>query len=237
MRKLLVGDCRELLPELPEECVQTVVTSPPYWQLVDYGHAQQLGQEPELSEYVAQLVAVFGQVRRVLRADGTVWLNIGDTYASAWPCRRKNRVGALSLENGRREKRPARLPAGLKEKDLCGVPWRVALALQADGWYLRCEVIWSKLRAVPDGARDRPCRSHESLFLFSRSRRYYYRRQQGERSVWELESGFPESLVERCIQRTSVRGDTVLDPFAGRGTVAAVAKRMGRRAVGIDLRA
>jgi DNA modification methylase len=149
------GDCREVLRLLPEVSVHTCVTSPPYWGLRDYGVAGQLGQEPmhdclgwAAGErcgdcYVCRLTSVFAEVHRVLRNDGTLWLNLGDTYASAWPCRRRNRVGNDSLPNGTRPNRPARLPRGLKEKDLCGIPWRVALSLQASGWYLRSEIIWS----------------------------------------------------------------------------------------------
>src|SRR6516165_3060438 len=129
--RILNSDCRDILPTLPAECVHCVVTSPPYWGLRDYGISGQLGLEPTVADYVETVRAVFAEVRRVLRKDGTLWLNMGDSYASAWVCNRRNVVGNGSLENGKRDNRPNRLVNGLKEKDLCGIPWRVAFALQA----------------------------------------------------------------------------------------------------------
>lgn len=146
------GDALAVLGELPEESVQCVVTSPPYWGLRDYGVEAQIGLEPTPDAYVANMVAVFREVRRVLRSDGTVWLNLGDSYAAK-----------------RRGK-----GAGVKEKDLIGIPWRVAFALQADGWYLRSDIIWSKPNPMPESVTDRPTRSHEYVFLLAKSRRYYY---------------------------------------------------------------
>lgn len=134
----------------------------------------QIGLESSLDAYVAELVGVFREVKRVLRDDGTLWLNLGDSYASAWPCNRRNVVGAGSLENGKRENRPPRLPDGLKEKDLLGVPWRVAFALQADGWYLRSDIIWHKPNPMPESVRDRPTKAHEYVFLLTKSPRYFY---------------------------------------------------------------
>ncbi|NBB87043.1 MAG: hypothetical protein GVY12_12625, partial [Bacteroidetes bacterium] len=136
---IYVGDALETLRTLPDECVQCCVTSPPYWGLRDYGVDGQLGLEKTPDEYVQNLVEVFREVRRVLRPDGTVWLNLGDTYASAWACNRHNEVGNGSADY---ENRSDRLSGSLKEKDLVGIPWRVALALQADGWWLRSDIIW-----------------------------------------------------------------------------------------------
>ena len=148
------GDCREVMAQMPDESVHTVVTSPPYWGLRDYGIGGQLGLEPTPEEYVANMVAVFREVRRVLRADGTVWLNLGDSYAGG--------------------ERVTDQQDGLKPKDLVGIPWRVAFALQADGWYLRSDIIWSKPNPMPESVTDRPTKAHEYLFLLSKSPRYYY---------------------------------------------------------------
>jgi DNA modification methylase len=170
---ILTGDCRKLLT-LPDESVHCCITSPPYWRLRDYGHPDQIGREPTPESYAGALQAIFAEVRRVLREDGTLWVNLGDCYVSSWPGERENRVGNGSLANGKREARPPRLGPGLKEKDLVGIPWLVAFALRADGWYLRSDIIWHKPNPMPESVRDRPTRAHEYLFLFSKSRRYYY---------------------------------------------------------------
>lgn len=171
---ILVGDCLRWLKRMKSESVHCCITSPPYFGLRDYGCEGQIGLEKSLEDYVEVLVRVFREVNRVLRYDGTLWLNLGDSYASAWPCNRRNVVGNGPLPNGKREARPPRLPSGLKEKDLMGVPWRVAFALQEDGWYLRSDVIWEKPNAMTESVRDRPTRAHEYLFLFSKRERYYY---------------------------------------------------------------
>ena len=173
-RRLIQGDCLEVLRTLPDASVQCCITSPPYFGLRDYGCKGQLGLERTPEEYVAKMVEVFREVRRVLRDDGTCWVNMGDTYASAWPCSRRNVIGNGSLENGKREARPSRMPDGLKEKDLCGMPWRLAFALQADGWYLRQDIIWHKPNPMPESVRDRCTKSHEYLFLLSKGPRYYF---------------------------------------------------------------
>lgn len=170
------GDARVVLAELPAESVHCVVTSPPYWGLRDYGTPGQLGLEPTPEEYVANMVGVFREVRRVLRADGTVWLNLGDSYATGntseasneHPSRRQK--GTLATEGIR----PSRPSGGLAAKQLVGIPWRVAFALQADGWYLRSDIIWAKPNPMPESITDRPTKSHEYLFLLSKSPRYYF---------------------------------------------------------------
>jgi DNA modification methylase len=180
------GDCQAVLRQLPEASIHTCITSPPYWGLRNYGADGQIGQEAVHdclawtgreacgACYVCRLTGVFREVRRVLRGDGTLWLNLGDSYASAWPCSRRNRIGNASLCDGRRHARPSRLPPGLKEKDLAGIPWRIALALQADGWFLRGDIIWAKRNPMPESVVDRPTRAHEYVFLLSKSRRYFY---------------------------------------------------------------
>lgn len=156
------------LRSLPDGCIRTCVTSPPYWGLRDYGHDGQLGLEATPDEYVANLVAVFREVRRVLSDDGTVWLNLGDSYSD----------GTRDHNSFRRDKAHVHAPgtrsSGLPPKNLVGIPWRVALALQADGWYLRQDIIWHKPSPMPESVRDRCTKAHEYIFLLSKSARYYF---------------------------------------------------------------
>lgn len=172
----LQGDCRDILPTLPDKSVHCCVTSPPYWKLRDYGEKKQIGLEPTVEEFVVVLVDVFREVKRVLRDDGTLWLNLGDCYAGSGcgpgkgGLKRKKRSQSL-ICGGERSKTP---PKGLKPKDLIGVPWRVALALQADGWYLRQDIIWHKPNPMPESVRDRCTKSHEYIFLLSKSAKYFY---------------------------------------------------------------
>lgn len=192
---ILTGDCRDLLKTLRAESVHCCVTSPPYWRLRDYGHPDQIGQEPTPEKYVEALRAVFAEVQRVLRSDGTLWLNLGDCYASAWPCSRRNQMGNGSLPNGTRAARAPRLGPGLKEKDLVGIPWLVAFALRQDGWYLRSDIIWHKPNTMPESVADRPTKAHEYLFLLSKSKRYYYdaaaiREAPSQKLLKEIESGY-----------------------------------------------
>lgn len=310
---LLTGDCLEHLTALPEASVRCCVTSPPYWGLRDYGVDGQLGLEKTPAEYVENMVAVFREVRRVLTDDGTLWLNLGDSYTSG------GREWRAPNSNGMRSKASAMsiradTPDGLKSKDLVGIPWRVAFALQADGWYLRSDIIWAKPNPMPESVTDRPTKSHEYLFLLAKSERYFFdaaaiaepvtdstiarvsqpnieaqagspvpfktngnmkavvkksgnvARKLGDergrpgshlggsipregstrnaRSVWTIATTpypeahfatFPEELARRCIVAGSAPGDTVLDPFSGSGTVAAVAVGNGRAAIGIEL--
>jgi DNA modification methylase len=178
---ILTGDCREVLATLPAASVQCVVTSPPYWRLRDYGVAGQLGLEATPDEYVAALVGVFREVRRVLRDDGCVWLNLGDTFAGQ-PAGNKTPSGFSQTRpsriSGNGDQETVALPrkdlSGLKPKDLIGIPWRVAFALQADGWWLRSDIIWAKPNPMPESVTDRPTKSHEYVFLLSKAERYYY---------------------------------------------------------------
>src|SRR5215211_9267632 len=167
---IVAGDSRTVLRHVPDDCVRCCVTSPPYWSLRDYRIPGQIGLEDQLNDYFANLVAVFEEVRRVLTPDGTLWLNIGDSYTSGgrtWRAPdKKNPVRAMNV-------RPP-TPDGLKPKDLIGVPWRLAFALQAAGWYLRADIVWNKPNCQPESVKDRPTRSHEMLFLFSKSELYHY---------------------------------------------------------------
>lgn len=244
---MLMGDAAAALRALPDESVQTVVTSPPYWSLRDYKHAGAIGIDEPLPLYIKSLVTIFDQVHRVLRTDGTVWLNIGDSYTSGNRGRR-----APDRKNvGRTMASRPRTPDGLKEKELIGVPWRLAFALQDAGWYLRSDIIWYKPNTQPESVRDRPTRSHEHILLLSKSPQYRYdleavRGPNGRRlrDVWEIntkpypgahDAVFPEELASRCIQIGSGPGDVVLDPFMGSGTTAAAATRLGRGWVGCEV--
>jgi len=182
--RLLIGDCREVLKtSLSDESVHCCVTSPPYWGLRDYGISDQIGLEPSYQDYVDTLVGVFSEVRRVLRQDGTLWLNLGDSYASngagSWGSSDKStlttgsRNGAWAPGNTV-GKTPPRSMGDLKPKDLCGIPWRVAFALQADGWWLRQDIIWSKPNPMPESVTDRCTKAHEYLFLLTKAERYYF---------------------------------------------------------------
>lgn len=169
---VLMGDAMEKLKEIPDESIQCCVTSPPYWGLRDYGVEGQIGQEKTPEEYVAKMVKVFGEVRRTLKEDGVMWLNIGDSYAGSGGA--GNQFGQLErgLEKYKQGGRPTEI--GLKPKDLVGIPWRVAFALQADGWWLRQDIIWSKGNPMPESVGDRCTRSHEYIFMLTKSARYYY---------------------------------------------------------------
>jgi len=250
---ILVGDARALLREIAAETFQTCVTSPPYWGLRDYGIEGQIGAETTVEAYCSDLVGVFREVRRTLRSDGTLWLNVGDSYTSGGRTWRdaddKNTARGMDYR--------APTPKGLKPKDLIGVPWRLAFALQADGWYLRTEIVWHKPNGQPESVKDRPTRSHEYVFLMSKSERYLYdweamreptSNSHGERSrrtVWSINTVpytgahfavFPPELVRLCILGGSRPGDVLLDPFLGSGTTALVALQHGRGIVGIELK-
>jgi DNA modification methylase len=225
MNKVFFGDCRATMKRLIAEGVkvQTCVTSPPYWGLRDYGHAGQIGLEPTPEEYKVSMVEVFSLVRDLLSEDGTLWLNLGDSYASAWACDRRNVVGAGSLENGKRDARPNRLVGGLKEKDLVGIPWMVAFALRNDGWYLRSDIIWNKPNPMPESVTDRPTKSHEYLFLMSKNERYYY----DSAAIAEPVTG---STVERMSQ-PNIENQEGSDRVPGKtnGNMKAVLKKSGNK--------
>lgn len=183
INNLLIGDCRNILPSLPDKLVQCVVTSPPYFNLRDYGVEGQIGLEDSVEDYVNSLVNVFREVKRILKDDGTLWLNLGDSYAGSG----KNR-NAKCIDYGLKEEyedahhkgrrrgiiKKTPLSGKLKHKDLIGVPWRVAFALQDDGWYLRQDIIWNKPNVMPEAVKDRCTKSHEYIFLLSKNKKYYF---------------------------------------------------------------
>jgi site-specific DNA-methyltransferase (adenine-specific) len=195
---ILCGDALEQLRILPDQSVQTCATSPPYWGLRDYGNNGQIGLEKTPEEYVAKLVGVMREVRRVLRKDGTLWLNLGDSYAgsgkggnpegSEWA----GFVGNKDRERSAQASKPI-VPSGLKPKDLVGIPWRVAFALQADGWWLRQDIIWNKANCMPESVTDRCTKSHEYLFMLTKAARYYYDaeaiKEPASESDWESRIG------------------------------------------------
>lgn len=248
---IIQGDTKVALPRLPDKSVQCVVTSPPYWSLRDYDIPGQIGLEPTVDQFINRLVEVFSEVKRVLADDGVMWLNIGDAYTSGNRGYRapdkKNPVRAMSY-------RP-NTPDGLKPKDLIGLPWRLAFALQRDGWYLRSDIIWHKPNSMPESVKDRPTRAHEYLFLLSKSEHYFYDyeaaqepaangKMRNRRTVWSIPTQafkgahfatFPLALIEPCILAGSRPGDFVLDPFFGSGTVGVASNRLGRKYVGIEL--
>jgi site-specific DNA-methyltransferase (adenine-specific) len=248
---ILEGDSLEILRLLPSNLVQCVITSPPYWGLRDYNIHGQIGLEPSLQEFINHLVAIFNEIKRVLRDDGTLWLNIGDGYTSG-----NRRYRASDKKNPARAMtvRP-NTPEGLKPKDLQGIPWRLAFALQDDGWYLRSDIIWNKPNAMPESVKDRPTRSHEYLFMLTKSEQYYYNYEasreiglngdyRNRRSVWNINTQsfqeahfatFPSKLVEPCLLISSKPGDFVLDPFFGSGTVGVVCIQNERQYVGLEI--
>jgi len=258
---ILIGDAKEKLKELETESIQSVITSPPYWGLRDYGNDEQIGQEETPDKYIDNMVEVFNNVLRVLKKDGTLWLNIGDSYSSI-----------------RNEK------IGVKKKDLVGIPWMLAFALRKNGWYLRQDIIWAKPNPMPESVRDRCTKSHEYIFMLTKSEKYYYDHnaireprtsvgsnhqfggkkyndpdnpiygsiqsvyesdgKRNKRDVWNITTQpfkdahfavMPEALVEPCILAGSRVDDLILDPFAGSGTVGVVAKKHNRKFIGIEL--
>lgn len=244
---LLVGDAAATLVDLPPATVQTVVTSPPYWSLRDYTTDGQIGMDEPLPAFLKALVGIFAEVGRVLADDGTVWVNLGDSYTSG--NRRWRAPDPKNPARAMRSRPPT--PEGLKDKDLIGVPWRFALAMQEAGWWLRADIVWYKPNCQPESVRDRPTRSHEHIFLFSKSENYHYdvdtvRGPNGRRlrDVWEINTvaypgahfaTFPPELVRRCVLIGSRQDDYVLDPFLGSGTTAIVARQQARRFIGCEV--
>ena len=251
---ILFGDCRDTLTQFDEKA-RCCVTSPPYYGLRNYGDEEnQIGHEQTPEEYVEEMVKVFRLVRDCLTDDGTVWLNIGDSYYNYRP----GKGQALSKQT--LAKNDQDLPTkcarrgnkldGLKEKDLIGIPWLLAFALRADGWYLRQDIIWNKPNPMPESVRDRCTKSHEYIFLLSKSQNYYFdvdaikEPTRRKRSVWDITKKpykdahfavFPPDLIEPCIKAGSERGDIILDPFMGSGTTAMVSKQLGRDYIGCEL--
>jgi DNA modification methylase len=264
MNKIEFGDCREIMRKWKDQGIkaQTCVTSPPYFGLRDYGHEGQIGHEETPEEFIKQLVEVFRCVWDVLEDDGTLWVNMGDSYcntngfARASPEYQREGRNNMPANDRKLDKLHA---TGLKTKDLIGIPWMLAFALRTDGWYLRQDIVWSKPNPMPESVQDRCTKSHEYIFLLSKSHKYHFdhvaikqpMKGDGEsdemankRSVWNVPvkpySGahfavFPTELIEPCILAGAPVGGIVLDPFMGSGTTAQVAQNLGRQYIGCEL--
>ena len=249
---ILVGDCKDVLREIETRSVQCCVTSPPYWGLRDYDNDAQIGAEPSPTEYVANLVEVFHEVRRTMADDGALWLNLGDGYARNGGTGKSGPNARVGNTKKLIQRRNGKVPDvwGLKDRDLMGMPWRVAFALQEDGWILRSKITWIKKAPMPESVRNRPSNATEAIFLFSKTPDYYYNpaalvdTDDNGANYWMLgpDSGgaphpavFPRELARRCVLLGSREGDVVLDPFSGSGTTGVVAAELKRNAVLIEL--
>jgi DNA modification methylase len=229
------GDNLTSLRQMPDESVQTCITSPPYWGLRDYGNDGQLGLEATPEEYTANMVEVFREVRRVLRDDGTLWLNLGDSYTGGGTigrndtdadslARRSAKFGTGTAVGNQGNRPPA---PGLKPKDLVGIPWRVAFALQADGWYLRSDIIWAKPNPMPESVTDRPTKAHEYLFLLTKSARYFYDAQ-------AVSEPLAPASVSRLGQDVDSQVGSDRVPGKTNGNMKAVGSRFGGNKYGDD---
>lgn len=247
-----IGDCAEVLGKFPEQSVDCVVTSPPYFWLRDYGVENQLGVEETVQEYVDKLTNVMSKVHRVLSKRGLLFLNLGDTYYSG-----KGQSQGIDKKSTKRRfglravDKSGGLGIGLSRKSLIGIPWRVAVSLLSNGWALRSSIIWHRENRLPEPVRDRPSRSYEYVFMFSKGRHYYFNKQPlidqaVEEDMWTIAARprnnggldtapYPDLLVQRCLEVGCVPKGLVLDPFLGGGTTIRVALARGHPAVGIDL--
>ena len=258
MFRILHGDCRDCLVEVDKESVQCCMTSPPYWHLRDYQCRGQIGDDPTPEEYAEDLVQAFQFVKDVLTPDGVLFLNLGDTYCGGGgycPNAPSNQSGSKQSTNRGAKPGARPIPPGYKAKDLVGFPWLMAFKLREAGWYLRADIIWEKTNCMPEKVTDRPTRSHEYVFLFSKSPKYYYDHKavqeigangkpRNRRTVWPIPKAqsrtvhtavFPEKLVEVCLLAGTREGDVVLDIFAGSGTTGIVAVKNKRRFIGVEL--
>jgi len=246
---LIEGDCRNQLPLLEPESIDCVVTSPPYFWQRDYDVDGQIGMETSIQDFVDNIVESMAGLREALKPSGTVFLNLGDTYYNA-----KGRPHGRDAKHKHRRMSVLRAVdgpgLGLPRKSLIGVPWRVALAMQTDGWTLRSDIIWKRKGSIPEPtAKDRPWRTYEHVFMFTKSPRYYFKREAlgAEEDIWEIKpernslargthyAPYPRELVRRCLSIGCPIGGTVLDPFVGGGTTMSVALDMSRDAVGVEL--
>ena len=257
--RIVVGDNRNTLKSLESGSIQTCITSPPYWGLRDYGEDEQLGMEQTPAEFVENLCKVFDEVWRVLANDGTLWLNIGDSYTSVHTGGQKSAKSTVGANHdGAQEIRQNKSNPktyGLKDKELVGIPWRVAFALQERGWYLRQDIIWAKPNPMPESVTDRCTKSHEFMFLLTKQPKYFFdnaaikettakNELRNKRDVWTVTTSrykgahfatYPTELVEPCVLAGSREGDWVLDPFNGSGTTGVVALANNRNYVGLEL--
>lgn len=258
---LMQGDCIKSMRGIKDKTINCCITSPPYFGLRDYGVDGQIGLEQTPEEYVTKMVDVFREVRRVLRDDGTLWLNIGDSYAGSGKGRNADgtcrAVGKQGTNKGAVVGKLIKTETpNCKPKDLIGIPWMLAFALRADGWYLRQEIIWHKPNPMPESVKDRCTKAHEQIFLLSKSERYYFDSdamkedavggdgKRNRRSVWNVPTSgykgahfatFPPALIEPCVMAGCPVNGIVLDPFGGSGTTAGVAIAHERKAIICEL--
>lgn len=248
---LFCGNAVDTLENIDNESINCIITSPPYYSLRDYGVEGQIGLEDTVNEYVASLCEVMDQLYRVLRKDGLLFLNMGDTYYSG--------KGASHGEDSKSHKRrfglrpvdkSGGLGANIERKSIIGIPWRVAIEMSSRHWVLRAPIIWHRDKVLPESVQDRPRRSYEYIFMFAKDRKYFFNRQplidkQIDEDVWtitprpsgtEIETApYPDELVTRCLDIGCPEKGIVLDPFVGSGTTMSVALKSGRSAIGIDI--
>ncbi len=254
VNKVYHSDSFAFLKNLPDECVNSIITSPPYFSQRDYGDDAQIGLEDTAQEYINALVKMFRESRRVLRNDGTFWLNIGDNYVGATSQHKEGgsqgKTSRYSKKHmngipttGRTKRNKAFYAMGLPMKSLVGMPWRVAFALQSDGWILRSDIIWHRPSAS-ESVKDRPTHAHEYIFMFSKSQHYYYDRSEmltetgaNKQSVWRVTGSpftgshcatFPPELIEPIILTSCPKQGVIFDPFGGSGTVGLVCRQYER---------
>ena len=250
--EVVQGDAATCLKQIPDSSVNCVITSPPYFWLRDYGVDGQSGQEESVREYVEYLARVCDELYRILKDDGVMFLNLGDTYYSGKgkshgtdPKSKKRRFGLRAVD------RSGGMDLNLRPKSVIGIPWRVAFALSDRQWVLRSSIIWHRKHALREAVLDRPRRSHENIFLLAKQRNYYFNREAlkdvvVEEDVWTISARpkmypgidtapYPDELVERCIALGCPAAGTVLDPFAGSGTTLRVALEQKRSAIGVEL--
>jgi DNA modification methylase len=223
--KIFNMDCGAGLNQLPDQCIQCVVTSPPYYGLRDYGMEDQIGLEDTPEEYIEKMVRVFQEVRRVLKDDGTLWLNIGDSYARNGGTKGGGNRKMMYMEA---QRRMTTAPANLKEKDLIGIPWMLAFALRADGWYLRQDIIWSKPNPMPESVTDRCTKSHEYIFLLSKSQKYFYNHE-------AIKTPVVDSSIDR-LKQSNIDNQNGSDRVPGKvnGNMKAVSSGNKHRKVGSE---
>lgn len=257
---IVCGDAIDTLRNMESESVHTCITSPPYYGLRDYGMKKQIGVESSLEEYIDALVKVFLEVRRVLRSDGTLWINIGDCYSGTGLKGKSKDSKYIGGRNGQVVSRTAKIK-GFKDKDMIGIPWLLATRLREAGYYLRQDIIWAKPNPMPESVLDRCTRSHEYIFLLSKSKRYYFDNDaikehavlgtkaskdglRNKRDVWCVPTAhyggahfatYPPALIEPCVLAGCPVGGTVLDPFSGAGTTGVVALNNERNYIGIEI--
>ena len=263
MAEIIISDALSALRKLPEGSIDCCVTSPPYYALRDYGVEGQLGLEDTPEEFIDKLADIFSEVRRIMKPEGTLWLNMGDSYAGSRKGAANYPDNAVNYKQGTNRGLLGKATCvkkfpGYKPKDLIGIPWMLAFELRKRGWYLRQDIIWEKTKCMPESVTDRCTKAHEYLFLLSKSSRYYFDGKairetavgmnktglRNKRSVWHVATAqskqthsatFPEKLISPCIIAGCPEGGVVLDPFFGTGTTGLVAKKLGRDFIGIEI--